>query len=173
MAGLVFDLRKDYHEIGARITAGISSFCPSATAATYKPITRIDIKFDLESAADGNPCVWAYLDTEPNGEPDSGTSETYDIMRQRAYRGWSAPCNAAHNGIAVMVISPSGKKVVDNNDAFREAVGWFFVDLLKSLRDQGAFKFLRCASHCYLGVDGDTGEFGWPCYEDRGPDNML
>ena len=55
--------------VGLWGVAGVTKFAGSRAAGSAKPITRIDIKYDLTS--ERHPRVWVELDTEPTGEPDA------------------------------------------------------------------------------------------------------
>ena len=74
---------------------------------------------------------------------------------------------------AVTILAPRGSSVVRDETTLCKAVGLFFVEVAQALRKVGVFKALPRAPKCYIGVSTVDGEFGWPAYEDRGPDNMV
>jgi hypothetical protein len=163
------NLTKERDAFRSQIAAAVTAFRNSAASKRIKPITRVDIKYDLTS--EKYPRVWVELDTEPKGEPDTGRSETYQIM-ERVCKHWARPCHAANDGEEVTVVAPGGSTVVDDEESLCEAVGLFFVDLIQALREAGAFDDLPRAEKCYLGVSTYDGVYGWPAWEDR-DDNML
>jgi len=134
------------------------------------PITRLDVTFDLTSEA--VPHVWVTLDSHPTGEPNSGTSQTYQLVN-KTIREWKQPCHAAFDGEKVTVISKAGAIEVNDEETLCKAVGLFFVEIITALRDSGALRALPRGTACYLGVSTYDGVFGWPVYDDRGPANMF
>ena len=166
---LELDLTKDRETFRAMIAAGVAKFCEDPDAKNALPITRIDIKFDLLGG--DCPVIEAYLDTDEEGHPDTGTSKTYGLM-DVGQETWAAACQAVDDE-PVVVRSHLGMKKVQSEDELDEVVGLFFVDLIKEMRDAGAFRKIRRAQECYLGVSGYDSNFGWPTWEDRGPDNMV
>jgi hypothetical protein len=165
----LLDLDQDRAVFARLIADGVRTFNEASPPPLALPVTRVDIRFDLLSMAD--PCVWVVLDTEPNGEPDSGTSATWQLL-ERWCEHWAPACQAV--GDEPVTVRSLGRSVrVADEEALARAVGGFFVALAKSLRDFGAFNDLPRAAACYLGVSAVGGGFGWPAWEDRGPDNMA
>jgi hypothetical protein len=164
------DLDKDRSTLARGITEGVNAFVSASPRPLALPVTRIDIEFDLTTM--DYPCVWAYLDTQPDGEPGSGTSARWQLMEQWC-EPWAPACHAACGGEPVTVRAGSREIPVEDEDGLNQAAGEFFVALLKGLRDFGTFNELPRAANCYLGVSTVGGGFGWPAWEDRGPDNMV
>ena len=167
---LQLDPTKERGAFIAQIATSVKNFSSTAKSKGIAPITRVDVKFDLTSEA--YPRVWVELDTEPGGEPSTGRSKTY-VISERVCEHWARPCHAAMEGKTVTVLGSSGSTKVNNETLLCSAVGLFFVDLTKSMRKAGLFSSLPRSDKCYLGVSTEDGEYGWPAYEDRGPDNML
>jgi hypothetical protein len=164
------DLDKDRPLLARRITEGVSAFVSTSPRPLPLPISRVDIEFDLTTM--DRPCVWAYLDTEPNGEPGSGSSARWQLMEQWCEH-WVPACHAACGGEPAIVRADGREVPVEDEDGLNRASGQFFVALLKGLRDFGVFNELPRAENCYLGVYVVGGGFGWPAWKDRGPDNMV
>ena len=82
-------------------------------------------------------------------------------------------CRAAGEGRPGYHRSQSDKESRQRRESLCEAVGLFFVNLLKTMRDNGHFHAIPQARECYTGVASYDGMYGWPVYEDRGPENML
>jgi hypothetical protein len=167
---LSLDLTKERGAFITQLAAAVKQFSTMAKSNGSAPFTRVDIKFDLTSEA--YPRVWFELDTEPSGEPSTGGSKTY-VISERVCGHWARPCHAAMEGKTVTVLGPSGSTKVNNETSLCNAVGLFFVELTKSMRKAELFSSLPRSAKCYLGVSTEDGEYGWPAYEDRGPDNML
>jgi hypothetical protein len=164
------DLTKDRTAFISLIAAAVKEFIRDERTKGFQPITRVDLRFDLTSEA--YPRVWLELDDEPSGEPSTGRSQIHVIM-ERICKPWARPCHAVTDGKPVAVVWAGGRTVVKDEPSLYEAVGPYFVDLMMSLRKAGIFKPLRRAQKCYLGVSNNGGEFGWPHYDQRGPDNMV
>jgi hypothetical protein len=164
------DLDRDRPLLARRITEGVIAFVAASPRPLALPVTRIDMEFDLTTM--DYPRVWAYLDTEPNGEPASGTSARWQLMEQWCEH-WAPACHAACGGEPVTVRAGGREVRVEDEDGLNRAAGEFFVGLLKELRDFGTFNELPRAASCYLGVSTTGGGVGWPTWEDRGPDNMA
>jgi hypothetical protein len=164
------DLDKDKPVLARRLAEGVAAFAAASPPPLPLPVTRIDIQYDLTTMAE--PCVWAYLDTEPGGEPDSGTSARWKLLEQWCPH-WGPACQAACAGRAVAVRGGGREVQVEDEDGLNRAAGQFFIGLLKELRDFGTFNELPRAANCYLGVSTTGGGFGWPAWEERGPNNMV
>jgi hypothetical protein len=152
------------------IADAVRQFCQNRTSEVELPVTRFDLQFDLTSEV--TPHLWAYLDTEPRGLPCSGRSKTYRIW-DRVMEHWAAPCHAANDGEPVVVVAPAGTTTVNDEESLYQAVGPYFVEIVQSLRSVGVFHPLPRAAECYLGVSAYDGTFGWPAWNDRGPENMI
>ena len=164
------DLDRDRPVLARRIAEGVAAFASAAPPPLDLPVTRIDIEYDLTTMDE--PCVWAYLDTHPGGEPASGSSARWKLLEQWCPH-WAAACHAACVGQPVTVRAAGREVRVEDEDDLNRAAGQFFVGLLKELRDFATFTELPRAGDCYLGVSTTGGGFGWPAWEDRGPDNMV
>ena len=70
---LSLDPTKERGAFIAQLAAAVKQFSMTAKSKGIAPITRVDIKFDLTSEA--YPRVWMELDTEPGGEPSTGSSK--------------------------------------------------------------------------------------------------
>lgn len=167
--GDTIDLRADVAEFQMLMDRGVSSFIGNQSVDPAVLITRIDIRFTLTSA--DVPMVDGFFDTHPKGEPDTGTSKTFPWFEALCHH-W-AIMNGVLDGITLTVRTADGSYTVRDEKSLNAAVGPFFVALLKSARDRGAFGPLPLAKQCYLGVAESEGAFGWPAWEDRGPENMV
>lgn len=164
------DLDKERPVFARLIADGVEQFLSASPRPLARPVTRIDIEFDLTTM--DQPCVWVYLDTEPQGAPDSGTSARWKLM-ERWCEPWAAACHAACDDEPVAVHAAGQTITVGSEDELKRVAGSYFVGLVTGLRDFGTFNGLPCAENCYLGVSAVGGGFGWPVWEDRGPGNML
>ena len=164
------DLRPEQSAFIAQIAAAVTAFSKSAKAKHCKPITRVDVKYDLTSEA--FPRVWVELDDEPSGEPQTGRSDPVLIF-ERVCKRWARPCHAAMDRKSVNVATPRGSKTVNSETSLCEAVGEFFVDLIKSLRNGGVFRSLPRAAKCYIGVRTEDGEFWWPDHQKQGSEYVV
>jgi hypothetical protein len=168
---LELDLRKDHAAILSHFAAKVKQCSQLEELKDRRPVTRIDIRFDLTSEA--YPRIWVELDDQPGGDPHAGNSQAI-LITEGVFKHWARPCHAVLERKAVKVITPSGAKVVDSETSLCEAVGGFLVEIMKSLRKGGIFKAVPRAANCYLGVQTNDGEFGWPHYDDRGrPEYMV
>ena len=167
--GDTVDLRADMAGFETLMDRGVSAFIANQNLDSDVPITRIDIHFTLTSA--DVPIVDGSFDTHPNGEPDTGTSKTFRWFEALCHH-W-AIMNGVLDGATLTVRTADGSYTVRDEESLNAAVGQFFVALLKSARDRGAFGHLPLAKQCYLGVVEFEGSFGWPAWEDRGPENMV
>lgn len=164
------DLDKDRSVFARLIADGLEQFLSASPCPLTLPVTRIDIKFDLTTM--DQPCVWVYLDTEPQGAPDSGSSAQWKLM-EKWCESWAAACHSACDDEPVKVHSGGQTTTVASEDELKRVVGSYFVGFVIGLRDFGTFNELPCADICYLGVSAVSGGFAWPAWEDRGPANML
>jgi hypothetical protein len=134
------------------------------------PITRIDILYDVSSAE--FPYVWATLDNQKDGEPGH-TSDPPQFFFKKCEH-WSEACFGliGEEGTTI-VITDAAEQTATDEESICEAIGLFLVEIIKTLRDTGAFKHLPVASKCYLGVSTYDGVWGWPHYKNRGKDDLL
>jgi hypothetical protein len=167
--GDTIDLRADVAEFETLMDRGVSAFVGSQNVDPNVLITRIDIRFTLTSAE--VPIIDGFFDTHPRGEADTGTSKTFPWFEALCHH-W-AIMNGVLDGLTLTVRTADGSYTVRDEESLNAAVGPFFVALLKSTRDRGAFGRLPLAKQCYLGVAESEGAFGWPAWKDRGPENMV
>jgi|GEM_PF-2685389 len=135
-----------------------------AEKGPIEPITRIDLRYDLTSEA--YPRVWLLLGTDPSGEPRVGSCERY-IIAGGTFRHWAPACHSVLDGKKVKVIGTQGATIVRDEDELYAAVGPFLVEVLTLLRKAKMFSSLPKGPKCYLGVEAEGGEWGWPDYEER------
>ncbi len=155
------DLENSRAQITSEMTAAIESFHGEV------PITRVDVWYDLNSM--DVPTVKLYLDTHPEGEPQSGESETFDLIKLEL-DAWTQACQSDDP----VKITHSGKKFeVNDENGLCEAVGLFLVDVILSLRDQGVLSKLPCAKKCYIGVAAYDGVWSWPKWKHRGTNDLV
>jgi hypothetical protein len=162
------DLTKDRPSFVEWIGRAIEQLSSEPGRFEAEPITRLDVSFDVSSM--DIPVVYVGYSTNPGGEPGHKPEWVLD----HGCPHWAEACDAALRGSPVRVtIGRNRTMTVEGEEGLCEAVGLFFVDLLKAMRDDGLFHALPHAQDCYLGVASYDGTYGWPRYEDRGPDNML
>jgi hypothetical protein len=107
----------------------------------------------------------------PDGEP--GVTSDPPQFFTRDCEHWADQCFGVLDGETTKVITDSEQTSVDDEEALCEVVGLFFVQIIKELRDAGAFSHLPVAPKCHLGVSTYDGVFGWPIYEERGKEDLL
>jgi len=161
------NLTKDRDGVVEWITGAVPKIARSRKRAKTEPITRLDLSFDVSSME--VPLAYFGFSTEPGGEP--GHSSHW--VAEQDFPHWARPCGRALGGKELEVVSPPGTKTVNDETTLCEAIGLYFVDVVKQLRDAGTFRHLPVAQKCYLGVASYDGTYAWPWYEHRGPDNML
>ena len=156
----ILDLEPSRSQLAREMAAGIEAF----TGDT--PITRVDVWYDLVSME--VPMVRLYLDTDPKGEPCSGSSETFDLM-ELEFSDWADGCH----GENTLVKWNGNERATDDEESLCEAVGLFLLEIILSLRDSGILSKLPCAEKCYIGVSTYDGVWGWPEWKDRGKNDMV
>lgn len=164
------DLTQDGPKIVSMLKIGLAKFLASPEGKKALPITIVAFKYDLTT--EFLPRIWFELDTEPNGEPFSGSSQTHEIASSECKR-WAGPCFGVLDGDKVVVVVPGRSTVVTDETGLYQAVGLYFVDLMKQMRDGGMFKSLRRGPKCHIVVSAEDGTWGWPEWEDRGKEDLV
>jgi hypothetical protein len=169
---MLINLEPNRQQIVSAIRSGIAN-----AATPKKPVTRLEFVYDLSSM--DVPTIWAQFDFEPNGEP-GGSGEKIEIMRMQ-FPQWAKACQAAveigygmrqAKGEEVIVIFADTSIQANHEETLCAAFGKFLVEIVTSLRGEGAFEVLP-RTNCRLAVNTYDGVWAWPVYEDRGKQDLI
>jgi hypothetical protein len=133
-------------------------------------VSVIEIDYSL---GDGRAVPWIHLcfDTAPEGEHEGGHYSHPDFAKLPR-QGWLPAVQTVLSERKTGLVTTNGTKSAVGATLNRD-IGDFLVSCLLSARKDGVFKSLPRAERCQLGVEDQTGEFGWPRYEDRGKKNLV
>ncbi|MDB4946163.1 MAG: hypothetical protein JWP97_5697 [Labilithrix sp.] len=161
---MVLDVREDFVRFREALARGVEEQARSPAL----PITRVDFGFGINT---GSPRIVGIFDTEPGGEPDSGTSTTYPFL-DAAVTTWE-PAIDALDASSIALQLPSSTVTITDGDMLIEHIGDAFVELLLEAKATGLLARLPRAAVCYLGVGEFQGNYSWPAWKKRGPANCV
>lgn len=168
------DLRKDFDEIYAHLVHRVRTFDASSNHGPgdgESSVAMIDCGFQCDQAG----WVAFVFDTRPDAEPDGEwNSFIEENLFERPH--WQEAFESLETG-PVDVLLPDGKKRKISGETEFEDFAALFGDLLKGVllkaRTDGIFKSLPKAKECHLGVEEQSGHYGWPNHEDRGNEDLA
>jgi hypothetical protein len=162
------DLRTEFTEIYRHLADRVRRFDPAANDGPGEggPVAMIEVGFEYAQAA----WVVVVFDTRPDAEPDGEWTLHID-GQELARPAWLA---AGESESPLTLVHLDGREEVLPPD-FELAVP--FGDLLKAVlvqaRADGLFAALPKAPGCELGVEHQSGAYGWPTYEERKQENLA
>ena len=172
---VTIDLQADVVEVQQMLVDAVNQYAGKHraphSAKTHPFVTRIDLVFSLGDS-ESTPWLSLHFDTKPGGEPDGDPThpDFFEMVREN----WLPAVKAVCKGKNVRVIQHNGHTRKCGDDELTEEIGNFLVAMLLEARERNVFTDLPRADRCELGVeDPNTGEFGWPNYEDRGKNNLV
>jgi hypothetical protein len=171
---MILDHRKDFQEIYAHLVERVKAFDGSTNQGPGdgdSPGAMIDFGFQCDQAG------WVVLvfDTRPDAELDGEwNSFIEENLFERPH--WQEAFESLDSG-PVSVLLPDGTmRTITSETEFDDFVA-LFGDLLKGVLmkalTDGIFTALPKSTECHLGVQEQSGDYGWPNHEDRGKENFA
>jgi len=166
---MTIDLRKERTEILEHIAQRVRDFPDyehTGPGDGEDPITFIELGFQFDQAG------WVALvfDTRPDASPDGEWNSWIGPNEFERARWFEAFDELCESGTPLEIITLKGKKR-RIKECDEETVAELFGDLLRdaliSARDAGLFEALPLAKVCLMGVEEQSGAYGWPAWEKR------
>lgn len=164
------DLRGDFADLSAYIAERVRTFASATNDGPGEPgpITMIEVGFEYAQDA----WVAVVFDTRPDAEPDGEWTmhiEGNDFARPH----WLAADEALMEGPITLVQLDGTEIELPEGSSLAEPLGELLKAVLLKARADGVFDGLPKTAACELGVEHHEGDYGWPAYEDRGPESRA